>query len=66
MRSVLLIGLVIALLTAGILVVRNMGADSSGEIAESRARQAIERAEDAKDQVGEQVQKIQVQLNGSE
>jgi len=66
MRTVLLVGLVIALLVVGILVVKNMGGDSSGEMMESRARQAIERAEDASDLAGEQVRNIQDQLQESD
>jgi hypothetical protein len=66
MRSVLLVGLVIALLTVGILMVKNMGADSGGNVSETKARQSMQRAEDAKDLANQKVQSMQQQINGSD
>lgn len=62
MRSVLLVGLVIALLTVGILVVKNMSADSGRGVSETRAKQAMQRAEDAKDRANQKVRNLQQQL----
>lgn len=64
MRSVLLAALVIALLTVGLLVIKNMGSNSSGQVAETKAKQAIERAEDAKARVNQNALNLQNQLQG--
>jgi hypothetical protein len=66
MRSVLLVGLAVALLTVGILMVKNMGADSGGDVSETRTKQAMQRAEDAKDLANQKVQNMQQQIEGTD
>ena len=66
MRSVLLVGLVIALLTVGILMVKNMEADSGGDVSGTKARQSMQRAEDAKDLANRKVQNMQQQIKGTD
>lgn len=66
MRSVLLVGLVIALLTVGILMIKNMGADSGGDVSGTKAKQAMQRAEDAKDLANRKVQNMQQQIKDTD
>ena len=66
MRGILVIGLLIVSLIIGILVIKNMGADSSGGITETQAKNYIEKAETTADRVNDQVQKFSNRANQSE
>ena len=63
MRGALMIVTVITLLIVGVLVIKNMGADTSGDVTRSEAKKYIERAEDAAEKVTEKagltVQRLQ-------
>ena len=63
MRGAFLIATVITLLIVGVLVIKNMGADTSGDVTQTEAKKYIERAEDAAQSVTEKagitVQRLQ-------
>ena len=56
----------IYLLIIGILVMKNMGANSTGGVTQTEARKAIERAEDTKNHVKQKVKNIQNRLQNSD
>ena len=58
MRGVMIIGLVVVSLIIGLLVIKNMGVDSSGGITETQAKNYIEKAERTADKVNDRVQKF--------
>lgn len=66
MRGTLVIGLLIVSLIIGILVIKNMGADSSGGITETQAKNYIEKAEKTADRVNDRVQKFNKRANQTE
>ena len=66
MRGALMIGIVIVLMVIGFLVLKNMGADTSGGDTESQAKKYIERAEDTADSVEERVKNINKRLKGGD
>ncbi|UCF93032.1 MAG: hypothetical protein JSW39_02420 [Desulfobacterales bacterium] len=55
MRGALMLGIVIVLLIIGMLVMKNMGGDTSGDVTRTQAKKYLERAEDAAHQVEERV-----------
>ena len=63
MRGALMIATVITLLIVGLLVIKNMGADTSGDVTRTQAKEYIERAEDAAEKAAEKagltVQRLQ-------
>ena len=63
MRGALMIVTVITLLVVGVLVIKNMGADTSGDVTRTEAKEYIERAEDAAQKAAEKagftVQRLQ-------
>ena len=63
MRGALMIVTVITLLIVGVLVIKNMGADTTGDVTRTEAKEYIERAEDAAEKVTEKagltVQRLQ-------
>jgi hypothetical protein len=66
MRGALLIVVVIALLIVGVLVMKNMGTGPSGSTNPSQAKQTIDRAQDAAEEVSERIGLTQQQLDKSE
>ena len=66
MRGALMIGIVIVLMVIGFLVLKNMGADTSGGVTESQAKKYIERAEDTAESVEERVKNINSRLQGTD
>ncbi len=66
MRGILVIGLLIVSLIIGILVIKNMGGDSSGGVTETQAKNYIEKAEKTADRVNDRVQKFNQRANQSE
>ena len=58
MRGALMIGSVIVLLIVGILVIKNMGADTTGAGNPSEAKKYIERAEDVSQDAAEKIGKL--------
>jgi hypothetical protein len=66
MRSVMLIGLVIVLLIVGILVMKNMGVHSNGEIMETEAKEVIDRAVDTKEQAKQEARNIRNRLQNTD
>ena len=66
MRGVFIIGLVVVLLVIGILVMKNMGVDSSSGVTETQAENYTERARDAADEATERIKDLSEQANKSE
>jgi hypothetical protein len=66
MRGALMIGIVIVLMIIGFLVIKNMGAETSGGVTESQAQKYIERAEDTADSVEERVKNINTRLQDTD
>ena len=66
MRGVFIIGLVVALMIIGILVMKNMGVDSSSGVTETQAENYTERARDAADEATERIKDISKQASKSE
>ena len=62
MRGALMIGTVIVLLIVGVLVIKNMGADTSGAGTPSDAKRYVERAEDVSKDAAEKMEKIKTRL----
>ncbi len=58
MRGIFIIGLVIVSLIVGLLVMKNMGADDSGGITETQAKNYIEKAENTADEVNDRLQDL--------
>ena len=63
MRGIFIIGLVIVSLIVGLLVMKNMGADDSGGITETQAKNYIEKAENTADEVSDRLQKFNKRVN---
>ena len=66
MRGALMIGVVITLLIVGVLVMKNMGAGPTGDMTPSRAKQTIDRAQDAAEEAAGKMGLTQQQLDRSE
>ena len=66
MRGALVIVVVVALLVVGVLVMKNMGAGPSGGMTPSRAKQTIDRAEDAAEAATEKMGSTRQMLDRSE
>ena len=66
MRGVFIIGLVVVLLVIGILVMKNMGVDSSNGVTETQAENYTERARDAADEATERIKDHSERANKSE
>ena len=66
MRGVFIIGLVVALLIIGILVMKNMGVDGSRGITETQAQNYTERARGAADEATERIKDVSEQASKSE
>ena len=66
MRGVFIIGLVVVLLVIGILVMKNMGVDSSSGVTETQAENYTERARDAADEATERIKDLSEQATKSE
>ena len=58
MRGILFVGLVVVLLIVGLLVMKNMGVDSSSEVTETQAEQYIEKAESVAEKVNQKIKGI--------
>ena len=63
MRGIFIIGLVIVSLIVGMLVMKNMGADDSGGITETQAKNYIEKAENTADEVNDRLQDLNKRAN---
>jgi len=66
MRGAFIIGLAVVLLIIGILVMKNMGVDSSSGITETQAENYTERARNAADEATERINDISEQASKSE
>jgi len=66
MRGALMIGLVVVLLIIGIMVMKNMGTNTSDGVSETQAGNYIERAEDTAADVGARVEDMRKRMNGSD
>lgn len=58
MRGAFIIGLLIVSLIVGLLVMKNMGSDSSSGVNKTQAKQYIEKAESAADDVNKRMNDI--------
>ena len=58
MRGILFVGLVVVLLIVGLLVMKNMGVDSSSDVTETQAEQYIEKAENVAEKVNQKIKGI--------
>jgi len=66
MRGAFIIGLAVVLLVIGILVMKNMGVDSSSGVTETQAENYTERAKNAADEATERIKDIREQASKSE
>ena len=66
MRGAFIIGLAVVLLIIGILVMKNMGVDSSSGITETQAKNYTERARNAADEATERIKDISEQASKSD
>ena len=66
MRGVLIIGMVISLLIIGILVMKNMGVDSSTGVIETQTKQYTERAKSIADEANERTKELREQMSRAE
>jgi Na+-transporting methylmalonyl-CoA/oxaloacetate decarboxylase gamma subunit len=66
MRGAFIIGMVIVLLIIGILVMKNMGVESSSGITETQAKNYTEQAKNAADEATERIKDISEQASKSE
>ena len=66
MRGVLIIVMVFSLLIIGILVMKNMGADSSTGVIETQTKQYTERAKSISDEANERTKELREQMNRAE
>jgi len=66
MRGAFIIGLAVVLLIIGILVMKNMGVDSSSGVTETQAENYTERARNAADEATERIKDIREQASKSE
>ena len=65
MRGAFIIGLLIVSLIVGVLVIKNMGPDSSSGITESKAKSYINKAEDAASDVSKKLDGYRKQAEGT-
>ena len=63
MRGTLLIGLAVVLLVIGILAIKNMGADKPGGVQESQAKEYMNKANNAADDVDKRLNGIKKQTH---
>jgi hypothetical protein len=63
MRAIMIVGLLIVVLIVGILAMQNMGVRSTDGQTETKARDYIERAEDAAEAVEDKVRGLTEKLN---
>jgi uncharacterized protein YxeA len=66
MRGVLIIVMVISLLIIGILVMKNMGVDSSTGVIETQTKQYTESAKSMADEANERTKALREQMNRAE
>jgi uncharacterized protein YxeA len=66
MRGVLIIVMVISLLIIGILVMKNMGVDSSTGVMETQTKQYTESAKSMADEANERTKALREQMNRAE
>ena len=66
MRGVLIIVMVFSLLIIGILVMKNMGADSSTGVIETQTKQYTERAKSIADEANERTKELREQMSRAE
>jgi Na+-transporting methylmalonyl-CoA/oxaloacetate decarboxylase gamma subunit len=66
MRGVLIILMVFSLLIIGILVMKNMGVDSSTGVVETQTKQYTERAKSIADEANERTKELREQMSRAE
>ena len=66
MRGAFIIGLAVVLLIIGILVMKNMGVDSSSGVTETQAKNYTERARNAADEATVRIKDISEQASKSD
>ncbi len=66
MRGVLIIGMVVSLLIIGILVMKNMGVDSSTGVIETQTKQYTQRAKSIADEANERTKELREQMSRAE
>ena len=66
MRGVLIIVMVIILLIIGILIMKNMGVDSSTGVMETQTKQYTESAKSMADEANERTKALREQMNRAE
>ncbi len=66
MRGVLIIVMVFSLLIIGILVMKNMGVDSSTGVVETQTKQYTERAKSIADEANERTKELREQMSRAE
>jgi Na+-transporting methylmalonyl-CoA/oxaloacetate decarboxylase gamma subunit len=66
MRGVFIIGMVVSLLIIGILVMKNMGADSSTGVIETQTKQYTESAKSIADEANERTKELREQMSRAE
>ena len=66
MRGVLIIVMILSLLIVGILVMKNMGVDSSTGVIETQTKQYTERAKSIADEANERTKELREQMNRAE
>jgi Na+-transporting methylmalonyl-CoA/oxaloacetate decarboxylase gamma subunit len=66
MRGVLIILMVFSLLIIGILVMKNMGVDSSTGVIETQTKQYTERAKSIADEANERTKELREQMSRAE
>jgi uncharacterized protein (UPF0333 family) len=66
MRGTFIIGLLIVSLIVGLLVMKNMGSDSSSGVTKTQAKQYIEKAESAADDVSKKMNDISKRAKGTD
>ena len=65
MRGTIIIGLLIVSLIVGVLVVKNMGTDSSNGITQSKAKSYVEKAENTASDVSKKLDGYKKQAEGA-
>ena len=65
MRGAIIIGLLIVSLIVGVLVIKNMGSDSSSGITESKAKSYINKAENTASDVNKKLDGYRKQAEGA-
>jgi len=66
MRGALLIGLAVVLLIIGLLVMKNTGVDTTSGVQETQAKQYMEKATNAADDVDKRIKDIKMQTHEAE